>query len=205
MISMYSGKYNKENCGVNKGYVFNGHVRSLFLIEEDYINPKQEENLYNAIREFRLTGAELSPHQPVPVLLFGYEENGKEGCAYAVANHYFTWKDFIKKSKDPRNIYCLTNSEMVAHAQDIKDYFVKLANRYVRSFKRGQKVAAGGLLLVEQFLNDIAMIYYKLGKGNHPLALTEEYYLEHGTTPADVYERITNFKFRVNTNPEISK
>ena len=94
---------------------------------------------------------------------------------------------------------------MVAHAQDIKDYFVKLANKYIKSFKRGQRVSSGGLLLVEQFLNDIALIYYKLGKGNHPLALTEEYYMQHGKNPADVYNRIANFKFSVNIDQQFSK
>ncbi|MCR5553410.1 MAG: hypothetical protein K6F08_01560 [bacterium] len=199
-MSKYFGVEGDDIYGFGDGYVsekFNSFFKLNGKITFDQAN-----NIYNAMRNLRLTGQELNPTQPLPVLLYAYSYQGEVGHAYALANRYQTWKDFSKSSRDPRNIYCLTNKEMVLHAPEIRDYFSKCAKRYVKSYKHIEDVPESGLKLIGQFLDDVNTIYNNIGQDEVTNILSESYDKQNGITIKNILNGIKSFKFDVKNNDD---
>ena len=200
MSNKFFGVEGDDIYGFSNGYVMEKY--NAFFKVKGKISHDQANNIYNAMRDLRLTGAELDPNQPIPVFLYSYSYQGEVGNAYALANRYRTWKDFSKHSKDPRDIYCLTNKEMVLHAPEIKDYFNKCAKRYVKSYKHIEDVPESGLRLVGQFLDDVNTIYSNIGQDEITSILSESYDKQNGITIKNILNGIMSFRFNSKNNED---
>ena len=203
MSDKYFGVEGNDYYGFGGGYV--SEKFNAFFKTDGKITNEQANNIYNAMRVLRLTGKELVSTQPLPVLLYPYSFQGEVGHAYALVKTYSTWKDFSKKSRDPRNIYCLTNKEMVLHAPEIKDYFNKCAKRYVKSYKNIADVPESGLRLIGQFLDDVNTIYANIGQDEITNILSESYDKQNGITIKNILNGIKSFKFNANNDEEKTK
>ena len=205
------GQYKGDYFGTNNGYVKigidpDGNEYARCFKKENAFTPEQIERIYTEMRKVRLAGEELADLQPIPSLPLVTEDK----VVYDVVSNANTWVKFRSKARDPRDIYCLTNKELVLHSKEINNFFKAQAESDMANIKKSSiGVYANSyierLKNINQVLEDINAIFEKLGEDQITSILDEEYANGDKALAEDLFNSINSITLGLYNQAEIAK
>ena len=169
----------------------------------------QKDKIYEAMRQQRLTGVDLNPYQPLPNFLYEFSDMGESGLAYRLAKDFRKWEDYAKRSAEIRNIYCVTNKELICNSPEIIRYFSKKAQEIVKKAgKHKDQIDIDALKQIKNILDDVNLIYKAIGHDKICTLLSTVYDRHYGITANELLNSINEYKFNTaeeETGEELTK
>ena len=192
------GKIKGDVFGTNDGYVkigYNpdGSIYTLCFKKPEMFSDEETEAIYKRMREVRLKGEELTELQPIPSL----PRCADDKIMYDVVANANTWLKFRSKARDPRDIYCLTNKELVVNADEIQKWFHMQAEKDISNVRTNPEGPYANTFIVHlkkvsQVLQDISAIYKAISQDEIDDILHEEYTMGDQAVARKLFESVNS-------------
>ena len=183
----------KDEFGFSNGYV---NQKWGIFCSQSAFSQDQKDRIYEAMRQQRLKGVNLNPIQPLPNFLYEFSDEGQSGLAYRLAKDFSKWDNYAKKSTEIRNIYCVTNKELICNSPEIIEYFSKKAQEIVKKAgKHKEQIDIDALKQIKNILDDVNLIYKAIGHDKICTLLSTVYDRHYGITASELLNSINNYKF----------